>query len=809
MHSRTHPLSLFVLCHAVWMSSNQGVTWQAQTLAAPWDIRDSIMGAAYYSTQLQKTIIISSGGHDDTTLNFRPNEVWASSDLGVSWTLFPRAPYIGRNHAAMVAASNGVLVVVGGKSDLVGTNTLLNTTNKNLGLNDIWTSVNGGVSWSLCTGLANFPPRQDHAVTMDSAGYLYVTSGINGVNATDMADMWQSSITFLNLQSVSQACGVQIPACGVGLRCWPTPGRPYTCPCDFAVSGEETPAQSQLQLTPLSSPFSATGAASVIPTCAVPAVPTVVSTSPFLLLSWSFCYQTGAASGSVNGPYSVVYEGQLTTQGNLTYSPVTGNAGYLITAVTGSRTQVSSSGVISSSAIIGIGSLPLAAAIPSGAPQVSDPYLYPSAPVAKTATSTATLSTAGIVLLLDTAAILPSGVQVTQSTETGRAAPQQWLRAVSGQGATYVIEAYQSALSSLTTARTTAVLPDYAVMTILSISAQDYVSEAVTLPSCPLNFTVFSSSSNSATTSYAMCATAVSSVSSTASPWALAQSAVITVSSFPQFSASTGLYSFPIISMQTGSYLQSVQGVNTSASSAAVSSFGTSPQLYLSPLGQWSLDTTGASFTLSSAVRLPSSSSVAQSQAVLTLQGSIPSPALSSIALTFAAPTTTTPWTVRHVPGFTFVTRPLSVIDGSGNALTITPPLGAIMYGGQNLTNLFTDIWVSTNAAQTWTLVSGQGSTSQQQAISAPFSALDGSIKIRDSLGRFYLLSGGYNQSVQYSDDGLHWNYTAVPFHGRAYCGAVADPFARIFVFGGQGVVDDHTGATGTYLNDGQLTHTQ
>ena len=112
------------------MSSTQGVTWQLQTAAAAWDIRDSMMGVSYYSTQLQRVVIVHSGGHDDSTLNFRPNEVWGSSDMGVSWTLFPRAPYVGRNHASMQLASNGVIVVVAGKTDVV------TGSNSNTGFND-------------------------------------------------------------------------------------------------------------------------------------------------------------------------------------------------------------------------------------------------------------------------------------------------------------------------------------------------------------------------------------------------------------------------------------------------------------------------------------------------------------------------------------------------------------------------------------------------------------------------------------------------------------------------------------------------
>ena len=261
----------------VWMSSSQGVTWQLQTAAAAWDIRDSLMGVSFYSTQLQKVVIVHSGGHDDTTLNFRPNEVWGSSDQGVTWTLFPRAPYVGRNHASMQLASNGVMVVVAGKTDVV-TPLAGGGTDTNTGFNDIWVSVTGGTSWSLCTAMANFRPRQDLAATIDSAGYLYVSSGIDGLlpGSTTIADLWKSPISFLNLQAVSQACGVQIPACGVGLRCWPTPGKAYNCPCDFQVKGADTPSQSQLTLTPLYSPFSTSTSAQSLPTCSplpLPAAP--------------------------------------------------------------------------------------------------------------------------------------------------------------------------------------------------------------------------------------------------------------------------------------------------------------------------------------------------------------------------------------------------------------------------------------------------------------------------------------------------------------------------------------------------------
>jgi hypothetical protein len=38
---------------------------------------------------------------------------------------------------------------------------------------------------------------------------------------SQLNDVWKSSVSFHDLQAVSSACKVEIPACGVGLKCWP------------------------------------------------------------------------------------------------------------------------------------------------------------------------------------------------------------------------------------------------------------------------------------------------------------------------------------------------------------------------------------------------------------------------------------------------------------------------------------------------------------------------------------------------------------------------------------------------------------
>ena len=161
---------------------------------------------------------------------------------------------------------------------------------------------------------------------------------------------------------------------------------------------------------------------------------------------------------------------------------MTGQLGYQIVSISGYRTQVSGTGVVSSSAITGFSLL--ATPLTTGTQptvQQSDPYLYVTSAPTKTNTTYATLSSAGIVLTLDTAPILPSGLQAQSTSTTGIATPQQWLYQTTNTGnqQTVVVEGYQSTLSSSGNVLGTVVYPDVGNMTIASVSATDYVNEAV------------------------------------------------------------------------------------------------------------------------------------------------------------------------------------------------------------------------------------------------------------------------------------------------------------------------------------------
>ena len=57
---------------------------------------------------------------------------------------------------------------------------------------------------------------------LDEEGYFYVMGGSIQYNQ-GLNDVWKSSISFHDLSAVSKACGIIIPECGTGLKCFPGP----------------------------------------------------------------------------------------------------------------------------------------------------------------------------------------------------------------------------------------------------------------------------------------------------------------------------------------------------------------------------------------------------------------------------------------------------------------------------------------------------------------------------------------------------------------------------------------------------------
>jgi hypothetical protein len=124
----------------IYNPSTNTQTWTQQTNAAQWYPRDSPGADTYTSSVLGIEIITLSGGYTTVPVySFIPydggtNDVWASSNLGQSWSpVTLAAPFQVRDHGVLLATPAGVLIVTAGGFGEYQTN-------------DLWASLDGPAS---------------------------------------------------------------------------------------------------------------------------------------------------------------------------------------------------------------------------------------------------------------------------------------------------------------------------------------------------------------------------------------------------------------------------------------------------------------------------------------------------------------------------------------------------------------------------------------------------------------------------------------------------------------------------------------
>ena len=199
----------------VWQSLDQGKTWNRKTPSAPWSKRtqadaDVLQNSTAFGGI---DILYLANGYDGVKWpGQRQNDVWVSSNAGGSWApVTLNAPYRGRQDGQLIITSSGAMLVVAGD---VGINYPGN-------FNDIWASLDGGYTWGLCNLTAGFSPREDHVSILDRQGYLWVMQGEAPDSNIPKNDVWRSTTPMTDTNIVS-LCNLKRPACGVGLKCWPT-----------------------------------------------------------------------------------------------------------------------------------------------------------------------------------------------------------------------------------------------------------------------------------------------------------------------------------------------------------------------------------------------------------------------------------------------------------------------------------------------------------------------------------------------------------------------------------------------------------
>ena len=97
----------------------------------------------------------------------------------------------------------------------------------------------GGYSWGLCVKDAEWDDRRYQMTLLDGDGVLWVMGGNNNGNRYN--DVWKSVWSFNNLADTASRCHVSIPACGSGLQCLPSSGNTLVSTNSSAVYCDSCP----------------------------------------------------------------------------------------------------------------------------------------------------------------------------------------------------------------------------------------------------------------------------------------------------------------------------------------------------------------------------------------------------------------------------------------------------------------------------------------------------------------------------------------------------------------------------------------
>ena len=200
----------------VWAGGTDGTSWSRQSGQAPWPARaEHLVILVPVDAILNVELLYVIGGEVSAG---QVNDVWVSSDDGVTWAVVTlNAPWPARWGHSGVATSDGVLVVLGGVQTVRGLEG---------SLSDVWSSFDGGLTWSSCAVEATPDPfiRSEQGFALNSDEALILVSGIKfvpGQGATQYRDVWKTNWSLRETPILSDICNTPIPDGGVGLPYWP------------------------------------------------------------------------------------------------------------------------------------------------------------------------------------------------------------------------------------------------------------------------------------------------------------------------------------------------------------------------------------------------------------------------------------------------------------------------------------------------------------------------------------------------------------------------------------------------------------
>jgi hypothetical protein len=161
------------LLRDLWRSLDLGSTWTLLSASAPFGVRQGATSA------LVNGAVLVIGG--DTLVAGAVGDVWSSANLGTTWsslTAGGATPFSARAyHTSTVDITTNTLLVIGGRSTM-------SATARNGGVmivyNDVYSSVDSGVTWTVANAKARFAPRYG-ATSFWMNGIVFIVGGVNMV----------------------------------------------------------------------------------------------------------------------------------------------------------------------------------------------------------------------------------------------------------------------------------------------------------------------------------------------------------------------------------------------------------------------------------------------------------------------------------------------------------------------------------------------------------------------------------------------------------------------------------------------------
>ena len=185
-----YTLSSTISNNFVYNSSDKGVTWSLVNNSAAWSKRDGFT----LNTLPDDSIILIGGSYwtDSTAYTTMYNDVWRSTDGGNIWILQnASSDWLPRTHNSAVVMPDGSIVMGNGYNltgffpSAVGGN-----------FNDVWRSSDKGVTWDLLTANAEWSPRSGTWFNLMPDGSVKMIGGISFTNSgigTNFNDTWSFS----------------------------------------------------------------------------------------------------------------------------------------------------------------------------------------------------------------------------------------------------------------------------------------------------------------------------------------------------------------------------------------------------------------------------------------------------------------------------------------------------------------------------------------------------------------------------------------------------------------------------------------